>query len=154
MKSGDGEGADGFRLKFKITKNKTAAPTRGGGYASFNYVTGAEYLNDMIAVALQFGFITRLNNVTYALTDLDTGEIIVDSETNELLRGKKAYLIDYLSTHENFRNKYLDMIKRHIAAANDMSLLDKESLAEIEAEEHAIGAQNGTEEAEASETTV
>lgn len=152
MKGGDGEGADGFRLKFKITKNKTAAPTRGGGYASFNYVTGAEYLNDMISVALQFGFITRLNNVTYALTDLDTGEIIIDSETNELLKGKKAYLIDYLSTHENFRNKYLEMIKRHMSAANDMSLLDKETLAEIEAEEHSISAQNGTEEVEKVET--
>ena len=148
MKSSDGEGADGFRLKFKITKNKTAAPTRGGGYASFNYVTGAEYLNDMISVALQFGFITRLNNVTYALTDLDTGEIIVDSETNELLKGKKAYLVEYLRTHENFRTKYLAMIKRHIAAANDRTLLDKEAMDEIETQEHAVDVQNGTEEAE------
>lgn len=152
MKSSDGEGADGFRLKFKITKNKTAAPTRGGGYASFNYVTGAEYLNDMISVALQFGFITRLNNVTYALTDLDTGEIIVDSETNELLKGKKAYLVEYLRTHENFRAKYLAMIKRHIAAANDRTLLDKETIDEIETQEHAVDVQNGTEEVEKVDT--
>ena len=153
MKSGDGEGADGFRLKFKITKNKTAAPTRGGGYASFNYVTGAEYINDMVAVALQFGFISRLNNVTYALTDLDTGEIIIDSETNELLKGKKAYLIEYLNTHTSFRNKYLEMIKRHIAAANDRSLIDKESLAEIEGQEQAIGEQEENIETEKSEST-
>ena len=138
LKGGDGEGATGFRLKFKITKNKTASPTRGGGYASFNYVTGAEYVNDMISVALQFGFIQRINNVTYALVNLETGEIITDSETGEELKNKKAYLINYINTHENFRNKYMAMLKQYITAANDISLLDKEAAAEIDAQENAL----------------
>ena len=41
-----------------------------------------------------FDFIKRLNNVTYALVNLSTGEVITDSETGETLQGKKAYLID------------------------------------------------------------
>jgi hypothetical protein len=138
IKGDDGEGADGFRLKFKITKNKTCACNRGGGFASFSYVNGADYINDLIDVALQFGFIHRLNNVTYALVNLDTGEVITDSETGEVMQGKKAYLIDYLKTHESFRDKYLEMIKQYISASNDRSVLDKESLKAIEAEEDAI----------------
>jgi recombination protein RecA len=138
IKGDDGEGADGFRLKFKITKNKTCACNRGGGFASFSYEHGADRINDLIDVALQFDFIKRLNNVTYALVNLSTGEVITDSETGETLQGKKAFIIDYLKTHETFRDKYLEMIKQYISASNDKSVLDKEALKAIEAEEDAI----------------
>ena len=138
IKGDDGEGADGFRLKFKITKNKTCACNRGGGFITYKYETGADTVNDLIDVALQFDFIKRLNNVTYALVNLSTGEVITDSETGETLQGKKAYLIEYLHTHESFREKYLAMIKEYISASNDKSVLDKESLKAIEAEEDAI----------------
>ena len=135
IKGDDGEGADGFRLKFKITKNKTCACNRGGGFITYNYVNGADTINDLIDVALQFEFIRRVNNVTYELVNLSTGEVITDSETGELMRGKKAYLIEYLQTHTTFRDKYLVMIKEFISAANDRSVLDKESLRAIEAED-------------------
>jgi recombination protein RecA len=138
IKGDDGEGADGFRLKFKITKNKTCACNRGGGFATFSYENGADRVNDLIDVALQFDFIKRLNNITYALVNLSTGEVITDSETGEVLQGKKAFIIDYLKTHEAFRDKYLAMIKEFISASNDKSVLDKESLKAIEAEEDAI----------------
>ena len=138
IKGDDGEGADGFRLKFKITKNKTCACNRGGGFITYKYETGADTVNDLIDVALQFDFIKRVNNVTYELVNLSTGEVITDSETGETLRGKKAYLIEYLHTHDVFREKYLEMIKQYISASNDKSVLDKESLKAIEAEEDAI----------------
>jgi hypothetical protein len=76
--------------------------------------------------------------VTYELVNLSTGEVITDSETGETLRGKKSYLIDYLHEHNSFREKYLTMIKEYISASNDKSVLDKESLKAIEAEEDAI----------------
>ena len=138
IKGDDGEGADGFRLKFKITKNKTCACNRGGGFITYKYETGADTVNDLIDVALQFDFIKRLNNVTYALVNLSTGEVITDSETGEVLQGKKAFIIEYLRTHDAFREKYLEMIKHYISASNDKSVLDKESLKAIEAEEDAI----------------
>jgi recombination protein RecA len=138
IKGDDGEGADGFRLKFKITKNKTCACNRGGGFITYRYETGADTVNDLIDVALQFDFIKRLNNVTYALVNLSTGEVITDSETGETLQGKKAYLIEYLHTHPAFREKYLTMIKEYISASNDKSVLDKEALRAIEEEEDAI----------------
>ena len=144
IKGTDGEGATGFRLKAKVTKNKTFSTNRGGLFASFNYETGAEYLDDMLAVALQFDFIKRLNNVTYALIDLDTGAILVDPETGEELKNKKAYLINYLKTHPTFMQSYAQMLSRHMAAANDISLLDRETLAEIDAQESAVSDENKT----------
>lgn len=36
----NGEGADGFRLHFKIMKNKCGACNRGGGFLTFRYNTG------------------------------------------------------------------------------------------------------------------
>lgn len=138
IKSNDGEGADGFRLKFKITKNKTCACNRGGGFITYKYASGADTINDLIDVALHFDFIKRLNNVTYALVNLSTGEVIVDSDTGETLQGKKAYLIKYLYEHDDFRENYLTMIKQYISAENDHSLLDQEALKAIEAEENAI----------------
>lgn len=144
IKGADGEGATGFRLKAKVTKNKTFSTSRGGLFASFNYETGAEYLKDMLAVALQFDFIKRLNNVTYALVNLDTGEILVDPETGEELKNKKAYLINYLKEHPAFMRTYAQMLSRHLAAANDVSLLDKDTLAEIEAQESAVSEENQT----------
>jgi hypothetical protein len=138
IKGDDGEGADGFRLKFKITKNKTCACNRGGGFITYKYESGADTVNDLIDVALQFDFIKRLNNITYALVNLSTGEVITDSETGETLQGKKAYLIEYLHSHPTFREKYLTMIKEFISASNDKSVLDKEALKAIEEEEDAI----------------
>lgn len=138
IKGDDGEGADGFRLKFKITKNKTCACNRGGGFSTYSYLNGADTVNDLIDVALQFDFIKRVNNVTYELVNLSTGEVITDSETGEVLRGKKAFIIEYLQTHISFRDKYLQMIKEFISASNDKSVLDKESLKAIEAEEDSV----------------
>ena len=138
LKGDNGEGADGFRLKFRITKNKTASPNRGGGFITYKYETGADTVNDLIDIALNFGFIQRINNITYALVNLSTGEVITDSETGEVLQNKKAYLINYLHTHDSFRAKYLSMIQTFIAASNDKSILDKESQAAIEEEEDAI----------------
>ena len=66
---------------FKIMKNKTAPCNRGGGFMTFRYATGMDWLHDLLEIAIGFGFIPRLNNVTYQLVNLDTGEPLYDEET-------------------------------------------------------------------------
>lgn len=134
-----GEGATGFRLKFDITKNKTAATNRGGGFITYDYVTGLDYMGDMLQVALAFDFVQRVNNVTYQLINLETGEILTDEEGNDL-RGKKVYLMEYINTHPEFKTWYFDMLNNYISASNTLTkhLLSAEDEAEIEAEEAAI----------------
>ena len=38
----NGEGADGFRLLYKIIKNKCGSCNRGGGFMTFRYETGLD----------------------------------------------------------------------------------------------------------------
>lgn len=138
-KATNGEGADGFRLAFKITKNKTAACNRGGGFLTYRYATGLDWINDLLEIALSFGFIKRVNNITYSLVDLYTGEILKDEEGNDLV-GKKAYLIEYIKSHVDFQNNYLEMLNKFIAERGDDygSLLDERASREIEEQETAV----------------
>lgn len=135
----NGEGATGFKLKFDITKNKTAATNRGGGFITYDYVNGLDYMGDMLQVALTFDFIQRINNVTYQLINLENGEVLKDEEGKDL-KGKKAYLLDYLANHKEFRDWYFNMLNTYISASNTLTkhLLTEEEEAEIKAEEAAI----------------
>ena len=137
--STNGEGADGFRLQFKIMKNKTAPCNRGGGFITYRYDKGLDWMNDLLEIAIGFDFIKRLNNVTYQLVNLETGEIYYDEQGKEL-KGKKADLIDYIKTNLKFQNEYLSMLNRFIAASDESygSLLDERASAEIDSQEASI----------------
>lgn len=135
----NGEGADGFRLQFKIMKNKTAACNRGGGFITYRYDKGLDWVNDLLEIALAFDFIHRVNNVTYQLLNLETGEIYKDEEGRDL-QGKKVDLLNYIKTNIKFQKEYLDMLNRYISASDDSygSLLDERATAEIDNQEAAV----------------
>ena len=137
--SNNGEGADGFRLQFKIMKNKTAPCNRGGGFITYRYATGLDWINDLLEIALAFNFINRVNNVTYELVNLETGVIYEDEDGNPL-RGKKADLLEYIKSNIKFQNEYLAMLNRYISANDNTygSLLDERASAEIDAQEAAV----------------
>ena len=135
----NGEGADGFRLHFKIMKNKCGACNRGGGFLTFRYETGLDWINDLLEIALGFGFIKRLNSITYQLVNLETGEIYQDEEGN-LLQGKKADLIAYIKGNISFQNAYLAMLNRVISNEDNNygNILDERTNAELDAQQNAI----------------
>lgn len=137
----NGEGADGMRLQFKVIKNKTAPCNRGGGFITYRFASGLDWLNDLLEIALNFGFIKRLNNITYQLVDLETGEVYKDAEGNPL-QGKKNDLLAYIKDNIAFQNTYLSMLNQHISASDASygSLLDARASAEIDAQEAAVEA--------------
>ena len=139
----DGEGADGFRLKFVITKNKCGSIARGGGFISFNYEKGLMWMEDLLEIAYKFDFIHRINNVTYELTNLETGEIYTDEEGNAL-RGKKKDLEDYIMSHPAFQTEYLAMLNRYISGSDESygDILDAREKAEIKEQEESVEAHN------------
>ena len=145
--STNGEGADGFRLHFKIMKNKTAPCNRGGGFITYRYATGLDWMNDLLEIAIGFGFIKRINNVKYSLMNLETGEVYKD-ENGDLLEGKKADLIEYIKTNIKFQKEYLDMLTRYISSSDASygQLLDERTSAEIDAQEAAVEVKPGTDE--------
>ena len=134
----DGENADGFRLTFATTKNKTASTQRGGGFLTFRYDTGLDWAFDLLEVAIKYEFINRPNNMTYILVNLETGEPYTNPETGEILKfvGKQK-LKDYLQNNVKFQAEYIEMLNKHISANQNEygSLLDARELAKIKEEE-------------------
>ena len=137
----DGEGAEGFRLKFAITKNKCGPIARGGGFISFNYNSGLMWMEDLLEIAYKFEFIQRVNNVTYQLVNLETGEVYVDVEGKEL-RGKRKDLEEYIYSNIDFQNTYLAMLNRYISGSGDSygNVLDAREQAEIKSQEESVEA--------------
>ena len=137
----DGEGAEGFRLKYSITKNKCGPIARGGGFMSFNYNTGLMWMEDLLEIAYKFDFIRRINNITYQLINLETGEPYYDSEGNEL-KGKRSVLEEYIYSNIEFQNEYIAMLNRYICASGDSygNILDAREQAQIKAEEESVEA--------------
>lgn len=135
----DGEGADGFRLKFAITKNKCGPIARGGGFLSFSYDKGFRWLEDLLEIAYKFDFIKRVNNVTYSLIDLETGEVYKDENGNEL-NGKRKDLENYILTNIPFQKEYINMLTKYIS--NDSktygNILDEREQEEIKKQEDAV----------------
>lgn len=133
----DGENADGFRLTFATTKNKTASTQRGGGFLTFRYDSGLDWSFDLLEVAIKYEFINRPNNMTYVLIDLETGEAYTDENGAPMKFVGKQKLRDYLTQNIEFQTKYIDMLNRHIQANQNQygSLLDARELAKIKEEE-------------------
>jgi hypothetical protein len=137
----DGEGADGFRLNFVVTKNKTASTRRGGGFVSFNYETGMDTTRDLLEIALKFEYIKRPTKQKYMLVNLETGEPYVNADGEEMVFVGKDALISFLNDRANqaFVNEYLTMLHKFISSSNDMSsLLDKDTQDDILNEEKGV----------------
>ena len=138
----DGEGAEGFRLKFSITKQKCGPIARGGGFISFNYDKGMMWLDDLLEIAYKFDFIHRVNNITYQLINLETGEVYVDQETGKELTGKRKDLEDYIKNNIEFQTYYIAMLNKYISASDDSygNVLDAREQQEIKAQEDSVEA--------------
>lgn len=138
----DGEGAEGFRLKFSITKQKCGPIARGGGFISFNYDKGMMWLDDLLEIAYKFDFIHRLNNITYQLINLETGEVYIDQETGKELTGKRKDLEEYIKNNIEFQTHYIAMLNKYISASDDSygNVLDAREQQEIKAQEESVEA--------------
>lgn len=140
--STNGEGSDGFRLQFKIIKNSEAEPTRGGGFITYRYATGLDWLNDLIEIAEGFDFILKSGSYR-TLINCETGEAYID-ENGNILKGYMKDLAEYIRTHKEFQEEYTSMLSRYISGTkkNFGSLLSKEDADEIDEQESSVSAEN------------
>ena len=137
-----GEGADGFRLVFKIVKNKCGSCARGGGFLTFRYATGLDWINDLLEIAENFNFIQKSGSWR-TLIDLETGEAYTDEE-GKVLKGYMKDLVAYIKGNIPFQNKYLEMLNRYISKDDTVSygdLLDERANAEIAAQQASVDTQ-------------
>ena len=122
-----------------ITKNKCGPVARGGGFISYSYDKGLMWMEDLLEIAYKFDFIRRINNVTYSLINLETGEVYKDKDGNELT-GKRKELENYILTNTEFQKEYLDMLNKFIKAEDKSygDILDSRETADIRKQEAVI----------------
>lgn len=71
------ENPAGNIVLMSMTKNKTCPPTRRTGYYRLNYLTGIDYMKDLVDVAIRYGVIDKRGS-WFDITDPESGEIIHD----------------------------------------------------------------------------
>lgn len=87
-----------------MKKNKSCPPTRRTGFYTLNYLTGIDYLKDLVEVAMKYGVIDKAG-AWFSIKDSETGELI------EKLQGQ-ARVYAYLEDTEH--SDTLAMIERYI----------------------------------------
>lgn len=77
------ENPAGNEVNIRIEKSKVCRSDRRLGYYTLNYLTGIDYINDMIDVLLQTGGIIQ-NGSYFILVDTETGEVLTEPDGKEI----------------------------------------------------------------------
>lgn len=97
----------GHVIEMYVLKTKTCKWDRKLGYLHLNYTKGVDVLWDTIDVATHFGYIVSPAQGTFQLVDIDTGEVMLDSEGKEIrIRGKKNLVSYFEENVEQWRRLY------------------------------------------------
>ena len=133
-----------IKIANKLVKYEKEAESNSGAY-NFDKVlelTKNLSLEDMLEIAYKFDFIHRVNNITYELVNLETGEIYVDPETGKELTGKRKDLEEYIKNNIEFQTHYIAMLNKYISASDDSygNVLDAREQQEIKAQEDSVEA--------------
>lgn len=73
----------GNEVNVRIEKSKVCRSDRRLGYYTLNYLEGIDYINDMVDVLLQTGYIVQ-NGSYFTLVDAETGEVLCDEDGKEI----------------------------------------------------------------------
>ena len=77
------ENPAGNEVNVRIEKSKVCRSDRRLGYYTLNYLEGIDYINDMVDVLLQTGYIVQ-NGSYFTLVDAETGEVLCDEDGKEI----------------------------------------------------------------------
>ena len=92
-----------------MTKNKTCPPTRRTGFYTINYMTGIDYLRDLIDVAVKYGIIDK-HGAWFTIVDTDTGEILKDK-----IQGQ-SNVCEALDTDVELLKRVEELVEKNMAA--------------------------------------
>lgn len=106
--SNSAENPCGNFVKFSIVKIKSAPSNRRTGFYTLNYLTGIDYLADLVDVALKFGIVQQSGS-WFVLVDPDTGEALSDK-----VQGQNC-VYNILDNDENLLRKVEQMLDEKIS---------------------------------------
>ena len=116
------ENPAGNYVLVQMTKNKTCPPTRRTGFYTLNYLSGIDYLKDLVEVAMKFNIIAK-GGAWYSILDPETGELL------EKVQGVSR-VYDYLNDNMDVLQKIENYIDRKILDRDNLDL-DPERMAEL-----------------------
>ena len=112
----------GHIIEMYVLKTKTCKWDRKLGTMTLNYDRGVDILQDTINTAIHFGFIDNSTQGTFKIINPDTGELVCDSEGNEIkIRGKKN-LKPYFEEHKEEWKKLYDKVYDKLRQKDDPNI--------------------------------
>ena len=138
------ESPAGHIIQVAVLKTKVCKWDRKLGYMHLNYVKGVDILQDTIDVALHFGFIDNSVQGTFKLINPDTGEMLQDSEGNDIkIRGKKN-VAEYFRTHTEEWKRLYDMCYDKLRIKDDPYIVSFENMLGVNVAEDILGVEENT----------
>ena len=134
------DACDGMQFHFAIVKSRIGSFTKTGGMITVRFNEGVDTAFDLITVAQAAQLISSPDGKAQILTNFETGEVLVDTDTGTEMKftGEKA-MKNYLTAHPNFVKRYSDLIIDHISKTKaSLNLLDDAILKEIYEQEAAV----------------
>ena len=129
------ENPAGHIVNVAVLKTKTSKWDRKGGSYRLNYTRGIDILADTIETALHFGLIDNSTQGTFKIIDLNTGEIKLDEEGNEIkIRGKNN-VTTYFNEHPKEWSELYDQVYEKIRQKDDPFIKSFEQMLNERAEE-------------------
>ena len=133
------ESPAGHIIQVAVLKTKVCKWDRKLGYMHLNYTKGVDILQDTIDVAIHFGFIDNPAQGTFRLVNPETGEVMIDSDGNEIkIRGKKN-VAEYFRSHSTEWKKLYDMCYDKLKIKEDPYIKSFEQMLGINVNKDVIG---------------
>lgn len=98
----------GNLIEVAIVKDKATKPDRLNGYYTLKYNTGVDILSDTVELACYYDIIQRRGSY-FSIVDIETGEILIDNETELKFQGK-ASLLEFLRDNDNIFNSTYEQV--------------------------------------------
>lgn len=122
----------GHIIEMYVLKTKVCDWSRKLGMAHLNYSKGIDILADTIDVATFFGYIDNSVQGSFKFVDVDTGEIMTDSEGKEIkIRGKKN-VTAYLKEHPDVWRRLYDAVYKKMSIKSDPNIVSFEKMLDVD----------------------
>ena len=133
--SSSAESPAGYIMECAVLKTKVCPWDRKLGRTCISYSRGIDILQDSLDVATYFGLIDNPVPGTFYVKDPDTGEILNDSEGNQIkIRGKKN-LKPYFEEHLDIWHKLYDKVYEKLSQKDDPNIVAFEKMLNINVSE-------------------
>lgn len=128
------ESPAGYVMEAAVLKTKVCKWDRKLGRMYVNYDRGVDIIQDTIDMAIYFGFIDNSVQGWFKIIDINTGEVMLDSDGKEIkIRGKKGLKPYFEENKEMWRLLY-DKVYDKLSQKEDANIVAFENMLNIDVE--------------------